>query len=266
MAQDLLVCLRATGQNARISTSSTRPGHWGNRPMYRVYLVGHGSLGWAKDRYASVEMKTDTVAARQCAGEGFIGDRVVSIEECQMSMTLDLSVPDGECYIANGAVSHNTTSIVAGVSSGIEPMFAPVYERRFNKHALMHDEQREQGVETVVHPLVQKFLREGRAVEHFEAAHEISPERHCLMQVTCQRHVDNAISKTINLPEDYPVADLSDIMRRHLPNLKGITLYRDGSRGASPLRPIPIAEAQSQLQELQAEVVANDCPNGKCEL
>ena len=155
-----------------------------------------------------------------------------------------------------------TTSIVAGVSGGVEPMFAPVFERSFNKHSQMHDEEREQGNDVVVHPLVREFILQGRSIEHFEAAHEISPERHCLMQVACQKHVDNSISKTINLPEDYPVEELSAIMRKYITRLKGLTIYRDGSRGKSPLRPLPINDAKKYLDSVQASV--NDCPSGAC--
>lgn len=159
-----------------------------------------------------------------------------------------------------------TTSIVAGVSSGIEPMFAPVYERRFNVHKTMHDAQREQGVEIVVHPLVRKFIAEGRSVDHFEGAHEIDPEWHCRIQEVCQRHIDNSISKTINLPEDYPIEELDRIMRQYVPRLKGITIYRDGSRGRSPLVPVPLDQAEKHLATIREGAAVAECATGACSL
>lgn len=159
-----------------------------------------------------------------------------------------------------------TTSIMAGVSSGIEPMFAPVYERRFNVHKSMHDSEREQGVEMVVHPLVKKFLVQERSIDHFEGAHEISPEWHCRVQEVCQRHIDASISKTINVPEDYPIDELSRIMRQYIRNLKGITVYRDGSRGQSPLVPVPIDEAEKYLSTLREQAAVQECSTGACSL
>jgi ribonucleoside-diphosphate reductase alpha chain len=159
-----------------------------------------------------------------------------------------------------------TTSIVAGCSSGIEPLFQPVYERRFNIHKNMHDDSKRDGVtEVVVHPLLKKFIRTHRSTKHFQGAHDISPEAHLVMQVACQKHIDNSISKTINLPADYPVEQLSKDLRKHIVKLKGITVYRDGSKGESPLVPMPISEAKKHLDDMAEEAAVNDCPSGKCD-
>jgi len=155
-----------------------------------------------------------------------------------------------------------TTSIVAACSSGIEPIFAPVYRQRFAEHGGHGQESSE----IVVHPLLAKFLREGRSIEHFQGAHEIGPEQHCAVQEVCQKHIDNAISKTINLPTDYPVEQLSQTMRRFIPRLKGLTIYRHGSRGESPMTPLPIAEAAKHLANLTIGAAVGDCPAGACEL
>lgn len=161
-----------------------------------------------------------------------------------------------------------TTSIVAGVSSGVEPMFAPIYRRNFNKH---NDDQKkkESSSEIVIHPLLEKFIKEERCIKHFKGAHEISPETHIKIQSICQKHLDNSISKTINLPNDFPVENLSDIISKYIKELKGITIFRDGSKGGiSPLMPLPIEEAQKYINKTNTKTEATtiDCPNGKCEI
>jgi len=159
-----------------------------------------------------------------------------------------------------------TISIVAGCSSGIEPLFQPVYERRFNKHKDMHDDsKRDRAVEVVVHPLLKQFLESRKSTKHFQGAHDITPEAHLAMQAICQKHIDNSISKTVNLPTDHPVDQLSKEMRQYIGELKGITVYRDGSKGESPLVPVPLSEAKQHLGKMEAEAAVNDCPSGACE-
>lgn len=160
-----------------------------------------------------------------------------------------------------------TTSIVASCSSGIEPLFHPVYERRFNQHKDMHkQDKRDSAVEIIIHPLLKLFIENGRSTEHFEGAHDISPESHLAMQVICQKHIDNSISKTINLPSDYKAGQLSRIIREYIDKLKGITIYRDGSKGKSPFVPLHISYAKKHLDKVKIEASVNDCPNGKCDI
>jgi ribonucleoside-diphosphate reductase alpha chain len=157
-----------------------------------------------------------------------------------------------------------TISIVAGCSSGIEPLFQPVYQRRFNEHKDTHDKMsKTRSMEIVVHPLLKKFMDANRSTKHFQGAHDILPDAHLAMQVSCQKHIDNSISKTINVPEDYSVEQLSKDMRKHVGDLKGITVYRNGSKGQSPLIPLPLSEAK---QHLDQEAAVNDCPSGVCEV
>lgn len=169
------------------------------------------------------------------------------------------------CAILTSAPT-GTTSIVAGCSSGIEPLFQPVYERRFNKHKDMHDEaKKDQTVEIVVHPLLKTFLQSRRSIRHFQGAYEISPEDHLAMQAVCQKHIDNSISKTINLPKNYSAKQLSMDILKYIGELKGITVYRDGSRGKSPLVPLSISEARKYLNKMKEEAAVNDCPSGTCD-
>jgi len=159
-----------------------------------------------------------------------------------------------------------TTSIVAGCSSGLEPMFAPVYRRNFNTHKDFHSEMTNQSSEIVVHPLLKEFIEQNKDYSHFEGAHEISPEQHCRMQEVCQKHIDNAVSKTINLPSSATEKDLSEIISKHIKNLKGMTIYRDGSKGESPVMPLSLDEAKEHINKCKIENSDNSCPGGKCNL
>jgi len=160
-----------------------------------------------------------------------------------------------------------TTSIIAGTSSGIEPIFSLIYKRNFNKHKDTHNDQAKLASNmVVVHPLYREFLLEQKNADHFESSYDITPEEHLAMQTVCQKHVDNAISKTINLPEDYSAEQLSESMINNIQTLKGITVYRDGSKGKSPLVPMSKEEAIKYIDNATIEASVNDCPNGKCEI
>jgi len=137
-----------------------------------------------------------------------------------------------------------TLALIAGCSSGIEPLFAVAYVRR----ALDHSELKEE------HPLLAQALRAagaeaalptvrtmGRARglpdvpeavgRVFATAYDVAPDAHVRMQAAFQRHTDNGVSKTINLPRHATVDDVAGAYRLAFElGCKGITVYRDGSR------------------------------------
>lgn len=148
-----------------------------------------------------------------------------------------------------------TTSLLVGVSSGIEPIFAPVYERRY----WSGDEIK---TEIIADKLLSTMISEGKDVSHFEGAYDISPEEHLKIQEAAQRYIDSSISKTINIPEDYPVEELSELLLRYIPQLKGVTLYREGSRGESPLRAL---DPKKYFDKAKTGETITECNIGGCE-
>lgn len=162
-----------------------------------------------------------------------------------------------------------TVSIMSGnCSSGIEPMFAPAYERRYWEKDVRK-------TELVFHPLFEQFMREGRDVGHFVGSHDLSVRDHMEVQKIVQKHVDNAVSKTINIAHDYPMEEVEKLWLEYLPHLKGTTFYRESTRGfvredgtveEPPLKAIPIEEAKQRFNEVHktdSEFV-DDCAGGMC--
>jgi ribonucleoside-diphosphate reductase alpha chain len=138
-----------------------------------------------------------------------------------------------------------TISLIAGTTSGIEPMFAVSYVRNvlgrqlLERNALFERVARDRGFWS--EELVIRLGRTGRLRESpdvpedvrrsFVTALEIAPSWQLRVQVAFQRHVDAAVSKTVNLPADAPPADVREIfLLAWRLGAKGVTVYRDGSR------------------------------------
>jgi ribonucleoside-diphosphate reductase alpha chain len=120
-----------------------------------------------------------------------------------------------------------TGSIVAQTSSGIEPIFCTSYRRRVKNHD--GDTFTEY---KVYHPLVQRMFGGDESLpDYVVTAHQIDPYFRVRMQGAIQKYVDSSISSTVNLAEDVSVETVADIyMTAYKAGLKGITVYREGSR------------------------------------
>jgi ribonucleoside-diphosphate reductase alpha chain len=139
-----------------------------------------------------------------------------------------------------------TLSILAGCSSGIEPLFALSYVRHvldgnqlIEVNPYFEKVAREQGFysEELMRQLAQgAHLKNIDGVPElvkrtFVTAHDISPEWHVKMQAAFQRYTDSAVSKTVNFPNDATREDVSKVyMLAYKEGVKGITIYRDGSK------------------------------------
>jgi ribonucleoside-diphosphate reductase alpha chain len=120
-------------------------------------------------------------------------------------------------------------SILAGTSSGVEPVFALYYTRRSKSLS--------EGEFKVYHPLVKEYLSatgaksEQALPNYFVTSHQIKPEMRVKMQATIQKHIDTAISSTVNLPEEITPEEVEKIyLLAWRMGCKGITVYREGSR------------------------------------
>jgi ribonucleoside-diphosphate reductase alpha chain len=158
---------------------------------------------------------------------------------------IDKSIYSGEMRNATVTTIAPTGSLhlIAGTSSGIEPVFLLASTRRLGNRSV-----------TLVHPLLKKYLAtlsSGRDIlaqvkrtgtlsfapvpetikEIYKTAMEITPDHHIRMQATIQKHVDNAVSKTVNLPDNASVDEICRIflLARSLA-CKGVTIYRYNSK------------------------------------
>lgn len=164
-----------------------------------------------------------------------------------------------------------TVSILSGnCSSGIEPMFAPAYERRYWDKDVRK-------TELVFHPLFSEFMKKEKDVSHFVGTADLSVRDHMEVQRIIQKHVDNAVSKTINMPETYSKEDMSNLWLEYLTELKGTTFYRENSRGfvndkgeieEPPLKSISLEEAIKRYDIMSKEEAAqvDDCTSGVCDV
>ena len=154
-----------------------------------------------------------------------------------------------------------TTSIVMCTSSGIEPIFAPAYERTYWKGD-------NRATETVLDPLYEEFILSGKDTSHFESAEDLTAEDHFAMMETVCKHIDQNVSKTINIQQDkYTVESLSELYMKYIPKLKGFTIYPEGSREHTPLKRISEKEAIAAIKKGKVMTeVSDSCKDGTCEI
>jgi ribonucleoside-diphosphate reductase alpha chain len=139
-----------------------------------------------------------------------------------------------------------TLSIIAGCSSGIEPLFALSFVRNvmdsdklLEVNPLFEKVAREKGFYS--HDLMDAIAKKGSirdlpeippdVQEIFVTAHDVSPEWHVRMQAAFQKYTDNAVSKTVNLPSGAAVEEVKKVYDvAYDLGCKGVTIYRDGSK------------------------------------
>lgn len=182
-----------------------------------------------------------------------------------------------------------TLSIIAGVSSGVEPIFAYAYVRNVMDNTKLietNDILKEALIrhEIYTDALMQKIVEQG-SLQHiaeiprevkkiFVCAHDISPIWHVRMQAAFQKFTDNAVSKTVNFPNSASTGDVEQVYRMaHQLKCKGITIYRDGSReeqvlsiGKPNTNRSQDSKDQSQhnLPEHMEKLLASGCDSTAC--
>ncbi|GAB4408821.1 MAG: vitamin B12-dependent ribonucleotide reductase [Thermodesulfovibrionales bacterium] len=160
------------------------------------------------------------------------------------------SIYDGKMRLRNATITTiaptGTLSIIAGCSSGIEPLFAVSFVRTVMEGTKLIEVNpyfekvaKERGFWS--RDLMERIAEKGgihgfgeipsdvKAV--FVTAHDITPIEHIKMQAAFQKYIDNAVSKTVNFPHDATPKDVEDVyLLAYKLGCKGVTVYRDGSR------------------------------------
>lgn len=170
------------------------------------------------------------------------------------SAYLDVSSP-----VARRAIAPTgTIGILAGTTTGIEPLFAVAYKRRYLKGTRWHYQY---VVDSAAQELIELY---GANPESIESALDLAQdyERRIKFQADVQDYVDQSISSTINLPAwgsslNNPdrVNDFANTLAKYAHRLRGFTTYPDGARGGQPLTAVPYTEAREKLGEVFEESI-----------
>ena len=165
------------------------------------------------------------------------------------SASLGISTP-----VANRAIAPTgSIGILAGTSTGIEPIFAVAYKRRYLKQGTRWHYQ--YVVDTAAQEIIDLY---GINPDEIDSALKLAEdyERRIKFQADIQDYVDMSISSTINLPKwgsknnnEDTVADFTEVLASYAHRLRGFTCYPDGCRGGQPLTPVPYKEAKEKLGE-----------------
>lgn len=163
----------------------------------------------------------------------------------------DLSVPVKVRAIA----PTGTIGIVAETTTGIEPVFCVAYKRRYKDTDAMN-------YQYVLDPTAKRLVDQGVNPDTIEDAYSIDVERRVQFQAWVQQYVDHGISSTINMPawgsednNEKKVKGFGNMLMQHLPKLRGITCYPDGSRGGQPLTPVKYTTAEKHVGQVFVEGV-----------
>ncbi len=225
--------------------------------------IGLGVMGFA-DMLIQLGIPYDSEAALQVAAEV-----MHFINEKAYQASVDLAKERGAFPAFEGSIYDipddlkprnascttiaptGTLSLIAGCSSGIEPLFALSYTRNILDGAQLVEvnpyfEAAAKGEGFYSEELMQQLASgvklhdvdeaPDRIKRLFVTAHEISPEWHVKMQAAFQKSTHNAVSKTVNFPQEATREDITKVyMLAYQEGLKGITIYRDRSREAQVL-------------------------------
>ena len=156
--------------------------------------------------------------------------------------------------VANRAIAPTgSIGILAGTSTGVEPIFAVAYKRRYLKSGSKWHYQ------YVVDSAAQEIINiYGTSPDKIESALDLASDykRRIKFQADVQDYVDMSISSTINLPEwgsrlnnEDTVKDFANTLASYAHRLRGFTVYPDGCRGGQPLSSVPYSEAVDKLGE-----------------
>lgn len=244
--------------------------------------IGLGVMGWA-DMLVQMGLPYNSEAAIALAGdvmqfiqrEGHKASAELAAERGVFPNWEDSTWKLNDLPMRNATVTTiaptGSLSIIAGCSSGIEPFFALMYERRILDGAKLVEVNRffQAAVmerDIYMGPEIQaEILKSGSLAdinyfpsdlkEIYRTAADISPVDHIRMQAAFQQYVDNAVSKTVNLRRTATEKDVADVYwAAYKSGCKGVTVYRDGSRDEQVLS---TQDSKQQNASIQTQSVQN---------
>ena len=160
-----------------------------------------------------------------------------------------------------------TISILAGTTSGVEPIYAVAYRRRYLTDGTKWKHQ------FVVDGTAQALIDSGINPNSIESAVDLAedPERRIKFQFELQKYVDHAISSTLNLPawgsdlnNEDTVHKYATTIAKYAHGLRGLTVYPDGARGGQPITSVPYEEAHAKRGVIYEDNSEEQCLSGVC--
>lgn len=183
------------------------------------------------------------------------------VRKLPASLRMSIKEHGARCVTSMAIAPTGTISLLADVTSGIEPLPFKAYKRNDRV-----------GERVYIHPLYERFINDGCSFpDWFADSADLDPADHFEVQSVVQRYVDGAVSKTINMPKGTTSEQLSKLTLEYIRDLKGVTVYVDGSREGQILNKMTLKETKKCLKENRGrldgtEMALRDCKDGKCEL
>ena len=225
--------------------------------------VNQSPINGAVSRKLVRDIEAETGATVRIDGRElarFYAATVESVSE-ETAYTKDISVPANNTYVANGFVTHNTTSMIGNTTGGCEPIYNVAFYKNvsddvqgdemlveFDDYFLRTLEENDLDVEAVKREAQEQMAEnefdgiDGLSTvpdaigELFVTTGALSAKDHAGVQVVCQEGVDSAISKTVNAPNDSTLEDAKEVFEYIYDHGgKGVTYYRDGTRSKQVL-------------------------------
>jgi ribonucleoside-diphosphate reductase alpha chain len=219
--------------------------------------IGLGVMGWADmlvqlgvpyNSDQAVELGEEVmefIQTRSHQASSQLAQKRGNFPNWEKSIYYDKKIPMRNATVTTIAPA-GTISIIAGCSSGIEPLFAVSYVRNVMDQTKLLEVnpyfEKEAKSKGFYSKELMEETAEGNSIQEmpgipdevkriFVTSHDVSPTYHVRMQAAFQKYTDNAVSKTINLPNKATIDDVKDAYElAYELNCKGITIYRDGSR------------------------------------
>ena len=181
------------------------------------------------------------------------------IRKLPASLRMSIKQHGVRCVTALAIAPTGTISLIADVTSGIEPLFRKAYLR-----------QDRVGDRMYIHPIYRNILENKEETpDWYVDTDDLKPSDHFEIQAIVQKYVDGAVSKTINMPKGTTPEQLSSLTLEYIHDLKGVTVYVDGSREGQILNKVSEKDVLKSLKANKADSQAGpesiECTSGMCE-
>ena len=186
------------------------------------------------------------------------------IRSLPASIRKEIKQKGSRCVTCMSIAPTGTISLLCEVTSSIEPLYSKAYKRKDRVSERVY-----------IHHLYEKLVNENNneVPSWYVDSYDLKPEDHLEIQIAVQKYVDGAVSKTINLPNNITKEQLSSLILEYIRDLKGVTVYVDGSRNEQVYYRLDNNEVKEYIMSKnKKQFITNEmentsvCASGKCDL